>query len=271
MRLSIRWKVTLGSLLAVTCGLAVAGLLAMQSLEQQEIAQLNDMLDARSNLVEYSLRSTFLNPPAPDQQTHLGIIVRQLGDRALARVTVVTADEIKDRQFQDLNALIETGGWRVEREVGAVVPTMGRTIANILGRPNGLFFILPGAALHPPAWCRCDACTLAVEVGAEQRVQRDDAFAVRRPLRDEVDDDTRFLPRVDTHDPADALLRAGVRDQFWQLARQLGAAKGKTANKAGNKIKPPPPTMASIKPASAEAHVAIKSSMNAIVVAKRGT
>ena len=48
-----------------------------------------------------------------------------------------------------LNALIETGGWRVEREVGAVVPTMGRTIANILGRPNGLFFILLGAALHP--------------------------------------------------------------------------------------------------------------------------
>ena len=92
MRLSIRWKVTLGSLLAVTCGLAVAGLLAMQSLEQQTISQLNEMLDARSNLVEYSLRSTFLNPPAPDQQTHLGIIVRQLGDRALARVTVVTAD-----------------------------------------------------------------------------------------------------------------------------------------------------------------------------------
>ena len=90
MRLSIRWKVALGSLLAVTCGLAVAGLLAMQSLEQQTISQLNEMLDARSNLVEYSLRSTFLNPPAPDQQTHLGIIVRQLGDRALARVTVVT-------------------------------------------------------------------------------------------------------------------------------------------------------------------------------------
>jgi two-component system, OmpR family, phosphate regulon sensor histidine kinase PhoR len=92
MRLSIRWKVAIGSLLAVICGLAIAGLLAMQSLEQQEIAQLNDMLDARSNLVEYSLRSTFSDPPAPDQQMHLGVIVRQLGDRALARITVITAD-----------------------------------------------------------------------------------------------------------------------------------------------------------------------------------
>ncbi len=92
MRLSIRWKVTLGSLLAVTCGLAVAGLLAMQSLEQQTISQLNEMLDARSNLVEYSLRSTFTDPPASDQQTHLGVIVRQLGERALARVTLITAD-----------------------------------------------------------------------------------------------------------------------------------------------------------------------------------
>ena len=92
MRLSIRWKVTLGSLLAVTCGLAVAGLLAMESLEQQTISQLNEMLDARSNLVEYSLRSTFTDPPVSDQQTHLGVIVRRLGERALARVTLITAD-----------------------------------------------------------------------------------------------------------------------------------------------------------------------------------
>lgn len=94
MKISIRWKVALGSLLAVTCGLAVAGLLAMQSLEQQEIAQLNDMLDARSNLVEYSLRSAVAAPPSPEQQTHLGDIVRQLGIRALARITLITADGI---------------------------------------------------------------------------------------------------------------------------------------------------------------------------------
>jgi two-component system phosphate regulon sensor histidine kinase PhoR len=92
MRLSIRWKVTLGSLLAVTCGLAVAGLLAMQSLEQQEITQLNDVLDARTNLVEYSLRSAVAAPLSQEQQTHLRDVVRQLGTRALARVTLVTAD-----------------------------------------------------------------------------------------------------------------------------------------------------------------------------------
>ncbi|MCC6139438.1 MAG: HAMP domain-containing protein [Nitrospira sp.] len=92
MKLSIRWKVALGSLLAVTCGLAIAGLLAMQSLEQQEISQLNDILDARSNLVEYSLQPAFAAPPSPGQQTHLRDIVRQLGARALARVTVVAAD-----------------------------------------------------------------------------------------------------------------------------------------------------------------------------------
>ncbi len=92
MRLSIRWKVALGSLLAVTCGLAIAGLLAMQSLEQQEIAQLNDVLDARSNLVEYSLQPAFASPPSPEQQAHLRDVARQLGARALARVTVITAD-----------------------------------------------------------------------------------------------------------------------------------------------------------------------------------
>lgn len=92
MRLSIRWKVTLGSLFAVTCGLAVAGLLATQSLEQQAIAQLNDMLDARTNLVAHSLQSSFAAPPSPEQQIRLRGDVRQLGIRALARITLITAD-----------------------------------------------------------------------------------------------------------------------------------------------------------------------------------
>lgn len=92
MRLSIRWKVALGSLFAVTCGLAIAGLLAMQSLQQQAIAQLNDMLDARSSLVEYGLRPAFAAPSSPEQQTRLRNIVRQVGARALARVTLITED-----------------------------------------------------------------------------------------------------------------------------------------------------------------------------------
>jgi len=94
MRFSIRWKVALGSLLAVTCGLAVAGLLAMQSLEQQAITQLNDVLDARTSLVEYSLRPVFAEPPAPERQAALRDIVRQVGATALARVTIITVDGV---------------------------------------------------------------------------------------------------------------------------------------------------------------------------------
>src|SRR5207245_11286937 len=45
------------------------------------------------------------------------------------------------------------------------------------------------AALRAAARCRGDASALAVEVGVEERVERDDALVVRRALRDEVDDD----------------------------------------------------------------------------------
>jgi hypothetical protein len=44
-----------------------------------------------------------------------------------------------------------------------------------------------------------------------------------------------------------------------------GAAPGKVANKAGIRIKPPPPTIASIIPASKEASETISNSMGAIV------
>lgn len=51
-----------------------------------------------------------------------------------------------------LRALIERGGARVERESGESVPTMGRSVANLLGRHNGPGFILLGALLHPLQW-----------------------------------------------------------------------------------------------------------------------
>ena len=60
--------------------------------------------------------------------------------------------------------------------------------------------------LHAAARRRRDAGALAVEVGAEQRVQRDHAVVVGRALLDEVDDDARLLARVQAHDPADPLL-----------------------------------------------------------------
>ncbi|MGA6828083.1 two-component system histidine kinase PnpS [Nitrospira sp. NS4] len=92
MTLSIRWKVTLGSLLAVTCGLAVAGMLAIQALEQQEASQLSEMLDARTKLVEYGLKPVFPSPPDTPLPRQIQEIVRDLGTRSAARITLVAAD-----------------------------------------------------------------------------------------------------------------------------------------------------------------------------------
>lgn len=92
MTLSIRWKVTLGSLLAVTCGLAVVGLLIVQSFEQQEISQLHAMLEARTTLVAYGLRPLVPAPSPGSEPAPLQAIVRDLGHRAAARITLVAAD-----------------------------------------------------------------------------------------------------------------------------------------------------------------------------------
>ncbi len=91
MTLSIRWKVTLATLIAVACGLVLAGVLAVQSLEQQEVAQLSEVLDARTTLVEFGLQPLFRgsSPPAPSE---LQAVVMELAARASARVTVVAAD-----------------------------------------------------------------------------------------------------------------------------------------------------------------------------------
>lgn len=50
---------------------------------------------------------------------------------------------------RSIAAVIEAAGLRVERIEGAVVPTMGRTLADMAGARNSLPFILMGAALHP--------------------------------------------------------------------------------------------------------------------------
>ena len=67
------------------------------------------------------------------------------------------------------------------------------------------------AALRAAARRRRDARALAVEVRVEERVERDDALVVRRALRDEVDDDARFLARMHAHDAADPLLVHALR------------------------------------------------------------
>jgi SAM-dependent methyltransferase len=48
-----------------------------------------------------------------------------------------------------LRALIARSGLKLVDEYDAAVPTMGRTLANMLGMRNGPIFVLLSAALHP--------------------------------------------------------------------------------------------------------------------------
>ena len=92
MTLSIRWKVTIGTLLVLICGLLIARTLAIRSLEQQEIVQSEQVLEARTNLVAYGLQP-FLTQSGPLSSTlQLRAAVQDLSARALARVTVIAPD-----------------------------------------------------------------------------------------------------------------------------------------------------------------------------------
>lgn len=92
MTLSIRWKVALGTLLAMTCGLIVAGVMAIQSLERQYLAQLSELLDAKTKLVEYGLQPLF-HPPSPiPTSSRLQEAARDLESRAAAHITLVAAN-----------------------------------------------------------------------------------------------------------------------------------------------------------------------------------
>jgi SAM-dependent methyltransferase len=49
-------------------------------------------------------------------------------------------------------ALIERSGLVIEREIDVCLPSLGRTLANLLGRRNTLPLLLAGIALHPIQW-----------------------------------------------------------------------------------------------------------------------
>jgi SAM-dependent methyltransferase len=51
-----------------------------------------------------------------------------------------------------LRTMMTRAGLTIVAERGACVPTMGRSLANIFGARNNLFFLLAGAALHPVQW-----------------------------------------------------------------------------------------------------------------------
>ncbi len=93
MNLSIRWKVALGTLAAVILGLAVAGWLAIRSVEESELTRVTDMLDTRGNLIAHALRPLFNETGLPSVDSPaLQAAITELSDKAHIRVTVVAAD-----------------------------------------------------------------------------------------------------------------------------------------------------------------------------------
>src|SRR5205085_2537826 len=92
MTLSIRWKVTIGTLLVLACGLLIARTLAIRSLEQQETVQSGQILESRTSLVAYGLQPFLTQPGALSSTPQLQTAVRDLSTRALARVTVIAPD-----------------------------------------------------------------------------------------------------------------------------------------------------------------------------------
>jgi two-component system phosphate regulon sensor histidine kinase PhoR len=92
MTLSIRWKVTVGALLVLACGLLLARALAIRSLDQQEILQSSQILEARTSLVAYGLQPFLTQSGALSSTAQLQAAVRNLSTRALARVTVIAMD-----------------------------------------------------------------------------------------------------------------------------------------------------------------------------------
>ncbi|MBM4124402.1 MAG: cell wall metabolism sensor histidine kinase WalK [Nitrospira sp.] len=95
MTLSIRWKVALGTLLAVTLGLALAGWLVLRSIEQLEFAHLTEALETRTGLAVYALQEPLRHqsPEAPslsaERLSLLQAMAQELSRHALARVTVI--------------------------------------------------------------------------------------------------------------------------------------------------------------------------------------
>ncbi len=92
MTWSIRWKVALGTLVAVSCGLLIAGVMTVHSLERRYVTQFGDELEAKAKLVEYSFQPQFFSPSSPATLSSLQEMARDLGQRAFARVTLVAAN-----------------------------------------------------------------------------------------------------------------------------------------------------------------------------------
>ncbi|MBH0203025.1 MAG: HAMP domain-containing protein [Nitrospira sp.] len=92
MTWSIRRKVMLSTLLAVACGLLIAGVMTIQSIEQRYLTQFGDALEAKAKLVEYGIHPLLSSSLSPRPLSSLQETARDLGNRVSARVTLVAAD-----------------------------------------------------------------------------------------------------------------------------------------------------------------------------------
>ena len=92
MTWSIRWKTTIGTLAAVTCGLLIGGVTGVRSLERQYLTQIGEGLETTTKLVEYGFQPLLLSPTPPRSASVLQEMARELGGRASARVTLLAAD-----------------------------------------------------------------------------------------------------------------------------------------------------------------------------------
>lgn len=91
MTLSIRWKVALATLFALACGFIIAGILATRSLEEQELTQSSQSLDITTRLIAFDLIPLLTASPSLPATSELQVIVRDLSQRSLARVTLLDA------------------------------------------------------------------------------------------------------------------------------------------------------------------------------------
>ena len=82
----------IGTLVAVACGLLIAGVMTIQALERQYLAQLGEALEAKTKLVEYGFQSLFDIDRSSLSPTHLQDTTRDLSSRAMARVTLIAFD-----------------------------------------------------------------------------------------------------------------------------------------------------------------------------------
>jgi two-component system phosphate regulon sensor histidine kinase PhoR len=161
--LSIRWKVTLGALLAVTLGLAVAGWLALRSIERLELARLTEDLEARTGLTALTLRPLVLPLPSRSQADGrspatvdplLQNRVRELSHHALARITVIALDGkvLADSETADA-AIPRLENHRTRPEVLSAITTGRGTDVRISETTNQrlLYLALPMTSDSSPA------------------------------------------------------------------------------------------------------------------------